>query len=416
MADAHNLTVDECLALLKDASLQPASIAEEMVCAGVPRPGPEQVEAARSTLAKLQTEAVAQTAGLAGPDAGGVAAEIAALPPMLSLALVHAAGRASRQEVLLELATSHDRTLAKEAKRELQKLKQRGVQVQELRPQGESVLRPLPEGEAPSCYVSSIDAWGERAVWWTRPARQGVELVQAVVSDQKGILAVEALSLSRRSWRDFEKKLPRQDAVATAEVSRDHARQLIAEAEAIGARNGFSPPPRYADALRVLGPAPEAPPPSPGLSVQVADERASAQAGAALFEDPLFSSWIPEEEDLRRFALRVDEVSTSQLYIDDAQRRQGFEHAAAEAAAAYFTPERRALYARRLLEMAHVLASVGRGERAQIAAAVSRALEKDADNPFCRTLFTHPLRGRYSADKRQQQPPPAAPTRLVTPP
>jgi hypothetical protein len=243
-----------------------------------------------------------------------------------------------------------------------------------------------------------------------------VELVQAVVSDQKGILAVEALSLSRRSWRDFEKKLPRQDAVATAEVSRDHARQLIAEAEAIGARNGFSPPPRYADALRVLGPAPETPPPSPGLSVQVADERASAQAGAALFEDPLFSSWIPEEEDLRRFALRVDEVSTSQLYIDDAQRRQGFEHAAAEAAAAYFTPERRALYARRLLEMAHVLASVGRGERAQIAAAVSRALEKDADNPFCRTLFTHPLRGRYSADKRQQQPPPAAPTRLVTPP
>ncbi|HEY6909372.1 MAG TPA: hypothetical protein VI356_08395 [Myxococcales bacterium] len=415
MADAHNLTIDECLALLKDASLQPASIAEEMQCAGVARPLPEQVAAARDTLAKLQTEAVAQTAGLAGPDAGAVAAEIAALPPMLALALVHAAGRGARQEVLVELAGSRDRTLAKEAKRELQKLKQRGVQVQEPRRQGESVLRPLPEGEAPSCHVSSIDAYGERAIWWTRPARQGVELVQVVVSDQKGILAAEALPLSRRSWRDFEKKLPRQDAVATAEVSRDHARQLIAEAEAVGARNGFSPPPRYADALRVLGPAPETPPPSPGLAVQVVEEPARARAGDTLFDDPLFSSWIPDEEELRHFALRVDEVSTSQLYIDDAQRRQGFEHAADEAAAAYFTPQRRALYARRLLEMAHVLASIGREGVAQVAVAVSRALEKDASNPFCRALFTHALRGRYGADKRQQQPP-AGSTRLVTPP
>jgi hypothetical protein len=416
MADAHNLTIDECLALLKDASLQPASIAEEMECAGVARPQPEQVEAARTTLSRLQTEAVAQTAGLSGPDGREVAAEIAALPPMLSLALVHAAGRASRQEVLLELATAPDRTLAKEAKRELQKLKQRGVQVQEVRPQGASVLRPLPEGEAPSCYASSIDAWGERAVWWTRPARQGVELVQVVVSDLKGILAAEALALSRRSWREFEKKLPRQDVVASAEVSRDHARQLIADAEAVGARAGFSPPPHYGDALRVLGPAPETPPPSPGLSVEVVDEPARAQAGESLFDDPLFTSWIPAEDELRHFALRVDEVSTSQLYIDDTQRRQGFERAAEEAASAYFTPQRRAIHARRLLEMAHILASLGRGDAAQVAVAVSRALEKDATNPFCRALFTHAIRGRYAADKRPQPLQPAAPSRLVTPP
>src|SRR3954470_18379995 len=220
MAEPHNLTVDECLALLRDASLRPESIAGEMECAGVSRPEPAHVQAARDVLGKL-----------AGPDARGVAAQIAALPPMLSLALVHAAGRASRQEVLLELATAHGRTLAKEAKRELQKLKQRGVQVQEIRPQGEPVLKPLPEGEAPSCYASSIDAYGERAVWWTRAARQGVEVVQAVLSDLKGILAVDALGLLRRSWREFVKRLPRQSVVASAEIPREHARQLIADAE-----------------------------------------------------------------------------------------------------------------------------------------------------------------------------------------
>ena len=411
MAERHNLTVDECLALLKDASLRPESIAEEMECAGVSRPQPTHVQSARDVLAKLHTEAVAQTAGLAGPDARALAAEIASLPEMLALALVHAAGRMARQEVLLELATSPSRMLAKESKRELQKLKQRGVQVQELPPQGEPVLKPLPEGEAPSCYASSIDAYGERAVWWTRPARQGVELVQIVISDLKGILAVDALALSRRSWREFVKRLPRQNVVATVEIPKDHARQLIAEAEAAGARNGFSPPPAYADALRLLGPAPQTPPPSPGLSLELPDELAHQLAGAALFEDPLFMAWIPEEDDLRRFALRLDEIATSQLYIDAAQRRQALERAADDAALAYFTPQRRALYAKRLVEMAHVLASERRLDAARTALAVSRALGTDATNSFCRALFTHSLQGRLEP---KAPPPQPSPSGLVT--
>jgi hypothetical protein len=412
MAEPHNLTVDECLALLKDASLRPESIAEEMECAGAGRPQAAQVQATRDLLAKLQGEAAAPTPGPAGPEAHGDAAGISALPEMLALAVVHAAGRASRQDVLLELATAPNRTLAKEAKRELQKLKQRGVQVQEIRPQGEPVLRPLPEGEAPVCYASSVDAYGERAVWWTRPARQGVEVVQVVLSDLKGILASDALPLSRRSWREFVKRLPRQNVVTTAEIPKDYARQLIADAEATGARNGFSPPPTYAEALRMLGPAPAVPPPSPGLSVELPDELAHQLAGAALFEDPLFMAWIPEEDDLRRFALRVDEVAKSQLYIDARQRQQAFDDAADEAARSYFTPQRRALYARRLVEMAHVVASEKRVDAARTALAVSRALEKDALNPFCRALFTHALQGRL-----EQTRPPAqqTPSGLVTP-
>ena len=411
MSGPHNLTVDECLALLKDASLRPESIAEEMQCAGVSRPQPAQVQAARDVLAKLQTEAGAQAAG---PDPKAVAAEIAALPEILALAVVHAAGRASRQEVLLELATSPARVLAKEAKRELQKLKQRGVQVQEIPLQGEPILKPLPEGEAPVSYASSIDAYGERAVWWTRAARQGVEVVQVVLSDLKGILAVDALALSRRSWREFVKRLPRQDVVSSAEIPREHARQLIADAEAAGARNGFSPPPAYSEALRILGPAPATAPPAPGLAVELTDELAHQMAGAALFEDPLFMTWIPEEDDLRRFALRVDEIATSQLYIDARQRQQAFEHAADDAAAGYFTPQRRALYAQRLVEMAHVLASEKRLDAARTALAVSRALEKDPLNPFCRALFTHALKGRLE-EKEQAAPPRTTPSGLITP-
>src|SRR2546428_524853 len=189
------------------------------------------------------------------------------------------------------------------------------------------------------------------------------------------------------------------------------ARKLIAEAEAAGARNGFSPPPAYADALRLLGPAPQTPPPSPGLSLELPDELAHQLAGAALFEDPLFMAWIPEEDDLRRFALRLDEIATSQLYIDAAQRRQALERAADDAALAYFTPQRRALYAKRLVEMAHVLASERRLDAARTALAVSRALGTDATNSFCRALFTHSLQGRLEP---KAPPPQPSPSGLVT--
>ena len=394
---AHNLTVDELLALLRDESLKADSIAEEMECAGVSRPSGAQVQAARDALLKLDD-----------------AAAIAALPEMLALALIHAAGRERKSDLLLQLALRAEKSIAKESKRELQKLKQKGVQVQELKPQGEAVLKPLPEAEAPSCYASSIDAYGERAVWWARPARQGVEVVQVVISDSKGILACDALGLSRRSYREFVKRLPRSNVVTTAEISRDHARQLIAEAEAAGVRNGFAPPESYGQALRMLGPAPETPPPSPGPGIEPGDDAIAHQmAGAALFDDPLFASWIPEEDALRSFGLKIDEIEVSQLYIDAPQRRQAFERAAEEAAQAYFTPQRRTLYAKRLVEMAFVLQTLGRIDAAKTALAVSRVLPDEATNPFCRALFTHAVRGRFADDK------PVAETRgagtLITP-
>jgi hypothetical protein len=418
----HSLGMVELLALLRDGSLKADSIAEEMECAGAHPCTGEQIGVARELLALLQQERTAQSAGLSseGPAAEPeVARRITALPEPLALALVRAAGEAQRQEALAELAAVPQKALAKEAKRELQRLKQRGVHVQDLKPRGDSVLKPPPEAEAPACYASSIDAYGERAVWWSRPTRGGVEVVQAVISDVRGILAIDALALSRRNFRDFAKRLPRQGGgVTSVEISKDHARWLIGQAAEEGARNGFAPPPAYADALRILGPAPQqAPPPAASIEFGPDGELPHRLAGAALFADPLLRTWIPEEEALRAFALKVDEIAVSRLFIDDGQRRAAFERAADEAAEAYFTPQRRARYARRLLETAHVLASENRLDAARTALAVSRDLEGEqgAKNPFCRALFAHALEGRYSKDSAHASAPPATPSGLVTP-
>ena len=418
----HNLTTAELLALLRDASLKPDSIAEEMRCAGAQPCTAAQISEARELLVLLQQERTAQSVGLPSEGAAAepeIARRAAALPEARALAIVRAAGEAQRQEVLVELAAAAHKSVAKEAKRELQRLKQRGVQVQELKPRGDSVLKPLPEAEAPACYASSIDAYGERAVWWSRATRGGIEVVQAVISDVRGILAIDALALSRRNFRDFAKRLPREGGVVTSvEVPKDHARWLIAAAAEEGARNGFSPPPAYADALRILGPAPQQPPPLPAASIELGAEGELPHrlAGASLFSDPLLSTWIPEEDTLRSFVLKVDEIAVSRLYLDDAQRKAAFERAADDASSAYFTPQRRARYARRLLEMAYVLAAENRLDAARTAVAVAHDLEGEqgARNPFCRALFTHALEGRWK-QPAQSPAPAAAPGGLITP-
>ncbi len=112
----------------------------------------------------------------------------------------------------------------------------------------------------------------------------------------------------------------------------------------------------------------------------------------------------------------MDEVAVSRLFIDDAQRKAAFERAADEAAEAWFTPQRRARYARRLLEMAHVLASENRIDAARTAVAVARDLsgEQGAKNPFCRALFSHALEERWQKPAEPSAAP-ATPGGLITP-
>jgi hypothetical protein len=205
--------------------------------------------------------------------------------------------------------------------------------------------------------------------------------------------------------------------VTTAEVPKDWARHLIAAAEDEGVRNGFSPPPTYVEALRILGPAPLTPPRPPGeeIDLPAEQEAALAQAGGTLYGDPLFAAWIPEEEELRAFALKLDEISVSRLYLDDDQKRQAMYQSAEDAAGTYFTPQRRSRYARRLLEMAHILRSEGRMELARIALAVSRALPREdgGRTSFARGLFVHALEQRFA---RGREAPPPASSALVRPP
>src|SRR5947208_15436612 len=82
-AAGHNLGTVELLALLRDGSLKPDSIAEEMACAGPHPCTAAQIAEARELLGLLQQERTAQSAGLAAEGAAAepeVARRISSLP------------------------------------------------------------------------------------------------------------------------------------------------------------------------------------------------------------------------------------------------------------------------------------------------------------------------------------------------
>jgi hypothetical protein len=394
----HNLGQDELLALLRDPSLKPESIREELECAGAAGCSAQSIAEARTLL---------ETAGSAGivsevATARALAVSLGNLPELLGAAVLRAAAEAGRQEILLEVAQGQKKGLAKEAKRELQRLKQKGVKVVEVAMQGAPVVKPVELDGPAACYVSSIDAYGERAVWYAKAARTGVDLAQIVVSDIRGILSADALALSRKQHREFLKRLPRGGVVTVAQVPADYARKLIADAESEGTRNGFSPPQGYAQALRILGAAPEGAVANPAADLAYGEqgELAHQLAGGALFSDPLLAAWIPEEEALRAFADTVDDIA--KVAADEERKKEGTLAAAKAAAREYFDDVRRARYARRLTEMAHVLRSEGRMDAARAALAVARGLEaglSEATEPFCTTLFSRALEATGGAGR-----------------
>ena len=95
--------------------------------------------------------------------------------------------------MLLAIAGHPSKEAAKEAKRGLYVLKARGVDVPAapLTPALPAPPPALPE-PPPRAYASAIDGHGERALWLPRVlAGKGVEIAQAVLSDERGLLELQ---------------------------------------------------------------------------------------------------------------------------------------------------------------------------------------------------------------------------------
>lgn len=372
------IDLDRLLALLRDPNVESREIAH---ATGVARE--EAGRAARIVLGIARARGEDALA-LAWPLAGAVA---------------RAAVSAGRADLLAALAGHASREVAKEARRGLHVLRSRGLEVPEPA-RAAPPPAPAPAPEPPlAAYASAIDGHGERAIWLPRTVPgKGVEVGQAVISDERGLVDLQVVLLGRKEWRTAVREiLERGASMGVGEIDGDEARSLVASARARNEEAKVRVPEGADRWLAQLGPA--GPPPDPAArfpALPEEEEREALSASGALHDLPLLRGWLPEEEFLREVARQLDEVAVSPLYLDQGQRQGQAARLVAQAAERYFSdPPRRTRLSRRLFAAAGHLESTGDGAGARAAAAAARALAADAPPlsiPFARRLVEKAFR------------------------
>ncbi len=319
---------------------------------------------------------------LEGGDADGTD-----LPAELALAVLEAAVALRRAAPAEKLAMHPDREVAKAARRALYQLRSAGVQVAE---RGRAPEAPPPAApaapEALQAFASLPDGTGQRALLIARPVRGGVEVAEALVSDELGLLSISLAEMSRSAWRKLARTLEMERLLP---LSAGDARALLAEAVR---RNlaSHTPFPTDSDvALRHLGvevatgELPPLPPP------EDSDAALTVESGA-LHREPELAGWLPPESELKRLALRVDELRTSPLALSPEQQAEALRERIRSQAEEFFDPPHRRLYARRLWTVAEALERRGAEHLARVARATARRLFHGSPGlfpPFAEQLF-----------------------------
>ncbi|MGI5864212.1 MAG: hypothetical protein ACOX6T_19450 [Myxococcales bacterium] len=343
------------------------------------------------------------------------------LSDALARAVVEAAVQIEHAGFLKAVAESGNKSASGAARRGLAILKSRGIEVS-VEPTGQPVYRPESlRPEELRCLVSTHDTLGDRLLWIPRPQRGGgLQLLTVLISDDHGITRVELDEVNRRSFRRLRDDMLASGTphgIALLEIPLSRAKGLIAaarqkmtrgldiEEEAVLAN--LSGDPREAEPLAKRDP----PLPEPLESQRVSES-------ALLHDEPEVTTWYADEAAAHELGLKLDEVMTSSLYVDEPQRIEQAEREIDRAVERYFDQDRLQTYANRLFELVEAFRQNGRAEAAERAGAAARALARGADPatvPFCRRLFEKLLRRPLAGSQERPAEPQPEPEALIVP-
>jgi hypothetical protein len=311
-----------------------------------------------------------------------VAWDVESLPEPLALAVLEASVRARDPKLADELSSSARKAVAKAAKKSLYQLRSLGVSLPERAEVPSAPLPAAPAEELPS-LLSSVSGAGEQGLIVPRTLRGGgLELLQIIVSDEKGISQLVAYEVGRSAYRKQLREIKAGRAAPAVEIERDEARQILSGAAALNLASGSPYPDGADEALRHLAVTPHAesvaiPAPEAG------DERLANQSGQ-LHSEPEVQPWLPPEPEIRLLAEKMEQVTHSPLELTEAQRSEQVINLFRSAARDFFTPTMRKMYAGRLWRMASFFERTGRQRQAEIARAEAGRLFHGSGEPFSR--------------------------------
>jgi hypothetical protein len=281
------------------------------------------------------------------------------------------------------------RDVAKVARRGLHRLRSHGVRVDVPRPELGTLPSPVPVTEPGEAWTTTPDAKGARLVAVLVPgARAGFCMIHVQVSDELGLVDVFLSEGPKRAWRDlrraFREEMP---DMVMADLPIGYAVSLIEEAYELTVASGRSPPSEFAHARSFLPPSSRGE--HPALS-RIAPAALSAGDAEALFELSDLAEWAPAREHLTSLSLRMEEVATSTLLIDERQRRDARRAVIDRIVEKVWDTPSRERYRRRLLDCALIYGLAGHEDDAgRLRAQADRLASPEfvaVEDPFARRL------------------------------
>ena len=266
-----------------------------------------------------------------------------------------------------------DKAVRKVARRALYRLAQAGVSVPAAAQAPPSAAVVRRERERPArAWLSGIDGSGSRAVWivFEGGVGGGLRLCSLIVNDEAGIMETAGGPITKKRLDTELASLRGAQKLPWVESDGARAAGLVAEALALHAQEGTSPPAEFARwrALFEGAPAPvDRAPAEPAAAALV-------ERSAELADLPELMGWFVDPAAIQQESMARLEMQDSRLIVSDqikAEREAAIVDRAIERG---FAPEARRRWARRLHEMALIFAATAREEPARLADAAAAAM------------------------------------------
>ncbi len=296
---------------------------------------------------------------------------------------------------LSALASSPHKKVAKAARTALHRLRSRKVEVKAPkaapRQRGSGVAHG--SSNRPESMATFYEPDWRRHVFLLDPdVRGSVNVFWARVSARAGLTDLELLrSLTRKELREMTGRF--KDAVQLVPVPRDEAHWLIAAAADQCRKTGHTLPGGHATMTTMVGATPSGDHPAMATEPPADPDRDDL---LALYEAEELRSWVPDQMLMQRMVMRLQEVSTSQIVLDEQQRRARITDIVDGTLAEIFDEPGLAAGRQVMLDTAHLVSSQGNAQRAGLFRAAADLFllppERAVVNPFVRQYLERLLR------------------------
>ena len=305
---------------------------------------------------------------------------------------------------------SSSRAVLKNVRKSIFRLKSQGLEVDEVRDASPAAFHP-PQPIPAEGFLSTLDGTGTRMVWLVRPQPpRGVAAFHALITDSQGIMDFQAFETSRKKFHEYVEEFRKQAPWEIVEADPEYCLGLMIEASELHSKKGETPPGDFLKWKTLMG-SPPAVPLRPLIHLYLKEEEWKNRSDlldrtGSLFENPSFQSWYLEEEEAKKYLTLLKEASESRLVLTPYQKEGRVIEIYRQAVEELFTRERRALFHRRLEEMAYIFWKMEKENEAQMSFVAALGMETEGGilsiHPFLLELVKRSLTALLEEETKKQ--------------